>query len=141
MADPYQLQKAKKKCYHTFWWQKLASGTYHWFPSILQNCEDLTSLILIANFHYEEMPANVNLIFYKKNLVLAYCILKDPIPLWLSNCTKLQLLDLSWNQLGGFNPSLEILNSSFFWTLQAIPFSSRIPHSLTRVQLTFLTLQ
>lgn len=73
MADPYNFKKLQTNHYHTFRWQKLASITYHWLPSILQNCEDLTSLILIANFQDEEMPANVDLLFYNlKNLVLAY---------------------------------------------------------------------
>ncbi|KAJ6431578.1 hypothetical protein OIU84_018959 [Salix udensis] len=77
---------------------------------ILQQCKSLTTLVLTLN-----LPR-----------------LTGSIPQWLSNSSKLQLVDLSWNNLRGTIPSwfggFEYL---FYLDLSNNSFSGEIPRNLT----------
>ncbi|KAF9608336.1 hypothetical protein IFM89_009271 [Coptis chinensis] len=54
------------------------------------------------------------------------------MPQWLSSCTKLQVLDLSWNRLSGMIPDLfRPLESLFYIDLSNNSFLGNIPGSLT----------
>ncbi|KAF8389608.1 hypothetical protein HHK36_024127 [Tetracentron sinense] len=103
---------------------------------ILQQCKNLTTLVLTLNFHGEEMPADTSLQFEKlKVLIIANCKLTGTIPPWLSNCTKLQLLDLSWNRLDGTIPAwFGGLQFLFYLDLSNNSFSGEIPRSLTGLE-------
>ncbi|GFY91002.1 phytosulfokin receptor 1 [Actinidia rufa] len=72
---------------------------------ILQNCQNLTTLVLTLNFHSETLPSDPSLGFKNlKALVIANCGLTGVIPQWLHGLIQLQLLDLSLNRLGGTIP-------------------------------------
>ncbi|KAB5537967.1 hypothetical protein DKX38_015500 [Salix brachista] len=100
---------------------------------ILQQCKSLTTLVLTLNFQGEALPADPTLHFENlKVLVIANCRLTGSIPQWLSNSSKLQLVDLSWNNLRGTIPSwfggFEYL---FYLDLSNNSFSGEIPRNLT----------
>ncbi|XP_017970158.1 PREDICTED: phytosulfokine receptor 1 isoform X2 [Theobroma cacao] len=103
---------------------------------ILQDCKNLTILVLSLNFYHEEMPSNVNLKFRSlKALVIPNCHLKGSLPIWLSGCSMLQLLDLSWNSLGGSIPFwLGNFIYLFYLDLSNNSFSGEIPESLTGLE-------
>ncbi|XP_044490312.1 phytosulfokine receptor 1 [Mangifera indica] len=100
---------------------------------ILQHCSNLTALVLTRNFPDEELPADPGLQFQNlKALVIANCRLRGLIPQWLSGCTKLQLLDLSWNQLSGRIPDwFGSFNDLFYLDLSNNTFIGEIPKSIT----------
>ncbi|PQM36395.1 phytosulfokine receptor 2 [Prunus yedoensis var. nudiflora] len=56
------------------------------------------------NFLGEEIPKNGSGFESLMVLALGNCALKGQIPVWLLSCRKLQVLDLSWNQLDGSIP-------------------------------------
>ncbi|KAE8076469.1 hypothetical protein FH972_015116 [Carpinus fangiana] len=100
---------------------------------ILQQCRNLTTLVLTLNFPDEELPADPSLHFDNlKVLIIANCRLKGSIPTWLRNCTKLQLLDLSWNRLVGTIPLwIGNFESLFYLDLSNNSFTGEIPRSFT----------
>ncbi|KAA8529939.1 hypothetical protein F0562_034457 [Nyssa sinensis] len=104
--------------------------------SILQYCKNLTTLVLTSNFHNEAMPADFNLKFRNlMTLVIANCGLSGIVPTWLSGCTKLQVLDLSWNHLSGQIPVwFGKLNFLFYLDLSNNSLSGDIPKSMTKLQ-------
>ncbi|XP_010527857.1 PREDICTED: phytosulfokine receptor 1 [Tarenaya hassleriana] len=102
---------------------------------ILQNCKNLTTLVLTLNFHGEALPDDPSLHFEKlKVLVVANCRLTGSMPSWLSKSTNLQLLDLSWNRLTGAIPSwIGDFNDLFYLDLSNNSFTGEIPKSLTQL--------
>ncbi|KAA8529944.1 hypothetical protein F0562_034452 [Nyssa sinensis] len=100
---------------------------------ILQHCRNLTTLVLTLNFHNEELPSDPSLQFTTlKVLIIANCKLTGLIPQWLSNCTQLQLLDLSWNRLSGTIPAwFGNFQFLFYLDLSNNSFTGEIPKSLT----------
>ncbi|KAI9169788.1 hypothetical protein LWI28_017760 [Acer negundo] len=100
---------------------------------ILQECKNLTTLVLTLNFPNEELPADLSLQFENlKVLVIASCKLKGLIPQWLKGCTKLQLLDLSWNHLGRTIPAwIGQFRDLFYLDLSNNTFIGEIPKSIT----------
>ncbi|XP_058076121.1 phytosulfokine receptor 1-like [Magnolia sinica] len=103
---------------------------------ILQQCRNLTTLVLTTNFHGEEMPIDGITGFASlKVLVIPNCGLLGSVPSWLRNCSQLQLLDLSWNRLGGSIPSwFGILDSLFYLDLSNNSLTGQIPESLTQLK-------
>ncbi|PSS26842.1 Phytosulfokine receptor 1 like [Actinidia chinensis var. chinensis] len=103
---------------------------------ILQNCQNLTTLVLTLNFHSEALPSNPSLGFKNlKALVIANCGLTGVIPQWLHGLTQLQLLDLSLNRLGGtIPPWLGNFDSLFYLDLSHNSFTGVIPKNLTGLQ-------
>ncbi|KAK6924036.1 Leucine-rich repeat-containing N-terminal, plant-type [Dillenia turbinata] len=104
--------------------------------SILQHCRNLTSLAFTRNFQNEIMPDDPSLNFKSLSiLVIANCPLTGSIPAWLRDCTKLQLLDLSWNSLSGIMPLwFGELKFIFYLDLSSNSLSGDIPTSLTMLQ-------
>ncbi|XP_026415010.1 phytosulfokine receptor 1-like isoform X1 [Papaver somniferum] len=103
---------------------------------ILQQCRNLTILILASNFRGEDMLANANLQFQSlKVLVVPDCGLTGLIPKWLRSCAKLQVLDISRNHFSGFIPNwLSRLKFLFYIDMSNNSLSGEIPKSLTRLQ-------
>ncbi|QHO31784.1 hypothetical protein HN51_019943 [Arachis hypogaea] len=104
--------------------------------SVLKQCKNLTTLIFTKNFHGEEIPQNVTLGF-ESLLILAFgnCGLKGQIPPWISNCRKLGVLDLSWNNLNGSIPSwIGHTDSLFYLDLSNNSLTGGIPKSLTELR-------
>ncbi|KAI3884920.1 hypothetical protein MKX03_037856 [Papaver bracteatum] len=103
---------------------------------VLQQCRNLTILILASNFHGEDMLANANLEFQSlKVLVVPDCGLTGLIPKWLRSCAKLQVLDISRNHFSGFIPNwLSRLKFLFYIDMSNNSLSGEIPKSLTRLQ-------
>ncbi|KAL9665194.1 hypothetical protein QQ045_020606 [Rhodiola kirilowii] len=100
---------------------------------ILQQCKNLTTLVLTLNFKGEALPDDPTLHFEKlKVLIIASCRLSGSIPSWLSKSTKLQLVDLSWNVLSGSIPGwLGDFNSLFYLDLSNNTLVGEIPRNLT----------
>ncbi|KAG6652037.1 hypothetical protein CIPAW_06G155600 [Carya illinoinensis] len=103
---------------------------------ILQHCKNLSTLLLTLNFYDEEVADSWNLQFQNlRGLVLAKCNLRGSIPQWLRSCTKLQLLDLSWNRLGGSIPSwFGKFESLFYLDLSDNSLNGEIPMILTQLK-------
>ncbi|XP_042980779.1 phytosulfokine receptor 1 [Carya illinoinensis] len=104
--------------------------------SILQQCRTLTTLVLTLNFHDEELPADPNLQFENLEvLIIANCRLTGSIPQWLSSCTKLRLLDLSWNRLGRTIPEwFGDFHFLFYLDLSNNSFTGEIPKNITSLE-------
>ncbi|KAI4357189.1 hypothetical protein L6164_001155 [Bauhinia variegata] len=103
---------------------------------ILQQCRNLTTLVLTLNFHGENLPDDASLLFENlKVLIIASCQLNGEIPSWLKGSPKLQLLDLSWNNLSGTVPpwfgKFECL---FYLDLSNNSLTGEIPRNLTGLQ-------
>lgn len=100
---------------------------------VLQQCRNLTTLVLSLNFNDEELPADPTLHFDKlKVLIIANCRLKGSIPQWLSSSKQLQLLDLSWNRLGGPVPLwFGDFGSLFYLDISNNSLTGEIPKSIT----------
>ncbi|KAK7272552.1 hypothetical protein RJT34_29216 [Clitoria ternatea] len=101
--------------------------------SVLKQCKNLTTLILTKNFHGEEIPESVAAGFESLMiLALGNCGLKGHIPAWLSNCKKLEVLDLSWNHLNGSIPSwIGHMDNLFYLDFSNNSLTGEIPKSLT----------
>ncbi|KAJ7981761.1 LRR receptor-like kinase [Quillaja saponaria] len=103
--------------------------------SVLQHCKNLTTLILTKNFRGEEIPKSVGGFESLIVLALGNCGLKGQIPIWLLNCSKLQVLDLSWNQLEGSIPSwIGRMDNLFYLDFSNNSLTGEIPESLTELR-------
>ncbi|KAI3695210.1 hypothetical protein L1987_78201 [Smallanthus sonchifolius] len=100
--------------------------------SVLQNCKNLTTLILTKNFHGEEIPVIVNGFERLMVLAIANCGLKGQIPHWLTDCPKLEVLDISWNHLNGVIPSwIGQMERLFYLDFSNNSLTGQLPKSLT----------
>ncbi|KAJ1403453.1 Serine-threonine/tyrosine-protein kinase, catalytic domain [Sesbania bispinosa] len=104
--------------------------------SVLQQCKNLTTLVLTKNFHGEEIPESVPAGFESLMvLALGNCGLKGHVPSWLSECRKLAVLDLSWNHLNGSIPSwIGHMDSLFYLDFSNNSLTGEIPKSLTELR-------
>ncbi|CAN8266778.1 unnamed protein product [Cochlearia groenlandica] len=105
---------------------------------ILQNCKNLTTLVLTLNFRGEALPDgdDSSLVRFEKLkvLVVANCRLTGSMPRWLTSSIDLQLLDLSWNRLTGAIPSwIGDFKGLFYLDLSNNSFTGQIPKSLTKL--------
>ncbi|KAJ7948674.1 LRR receptor-like kinase [Quillaja saponaria] len=103
--------------------------------SVLQQCKNLTTLILTKNFHGEEIPNIIG--GFESLTILAFgnCGLKGQIPNWLLSCRKLQVLDLSWNHLEGSIPSwIGKMDNLFYLDFSNNSLTGEIPKSLTELR-------
>ncbi|OMO72355.1 hypothetical protein COLO4_27659 [Corchorus olitorius] len=127
------------KEFHSLSYLGLSNSSLHNLSSalqILQQCRNLTTLILTLNFRDETLPDDPNLVFENlKVLVIANCRLQGSIPQWLRNVPALQLLDLSWNNLTGTIPPWSGgYRDLFYLDLSKNYFSGQIPKGLTELQ-------
>lgn len=103
--------------------------------TILQNCRNITTLILTKNFHGEEIPRNVSGFENLMIFALGNCGLNGQIPSWLSNCNKLQVLDLSWNHLdGSIPPWIGEMENLFYLDFSNNSLTGEIPKNLTELK-------
>ncbi|XP_061375235.1 phytosulfokine receptor 2-like [Gastrolobium bilobum] len=104
--------------------------------SVLQQCKNLTTLILAKNFHGEDIPESLTEGFQSLMvLALGNCALKGHIPAWLLNCTKLEVLDLSLNHLEGSIPSwIGQMDSLFYLDFSNNSLTGEIPKGLTELR-------
>jgi Leucine-rich repeat (LRR) protein len=102
---------------------------------VLQQCKNLSTLVLTLNFYDEALPTDPSLHFEKmKVLVIASCRLTGGLPSWLSNSTMLQVLDLSWNGLkGNIPPWVGDFQDLFYLDLSNNSFTGGIPRNLTQL--------
>ncbi|XP_038976600.1 phytosulfokine receptor 2-like [Phoenix dactylifera] len=102
----------------------------------LQECQNLTTLVLTMNFYGEEMPNNGIQGFHSMQaLIIAFCTLTGSIPSWLANIKELSLLDLSWNHLtGGIPLWIGSLDYLFYLDLSNNSLTGKIPMSLTKLK-------
>ncbi|KAI4320730.1 hypothetical protein MLD38_034179 [Melastoma candidum] len=102
--------------------------------SILQQCDNLSTLILTKNFHGEELPRNVGGFNNLMVLGLGNCGLTGEVPAWLLKCSKLEVLDLSWNRLtGDVPPWIRKMTSLFYLDLSNNTLTGEIPKGLTEL--------
>ncbi|XP_060188167.1 phytosulfokine receptor 2 [Lycium barbarum] len=100
--------------------------------SVLQHCRNLSTLILTRNFHGEEIPKNVSKFENLMIFALGNCGLDGQIPTWLYNCSKLQVLDLSWNHLdGNIPPWIGEMEKLFYLDFSNNSLTGEIPKNLT----------
>ncbi|GAV72315.1 Pkinase domain-containing protein/LRR_1 domain-containing protein/LRRNT_2 domain-containing protein/LRR_4 domain-containing protein/LRR_8 domain-containing protein [Cephalotus follicularis] len=103
--------------------------------SVIQQFNNLTTLILTMNFVGEEIPTNVSGFESLKVLALGNCGLKGQIPVWLLICKKLQVLDLSWNHLdGSIPPWIGHMEHLFYLDFSNNSLTGEIPSSLTQLK-------
>ncbi|KAK4782104.1 hypothetical protein SAY86_016206 [Trapa natans] len=103
--------------------------------SVLEHCNNLSTLILTKNFHGEEIPQSVDGFDSLTVLALGNCALKGHLPLWLLNCKKLQVLDLSWNRLDGdIPPWIGQMENLFYLDFSNNSIAGEIPKSLTELR-------
>lgn len=126
------------KDFHSLSYFSLSNSSNTNLPSalrILQQCKNLTTLVLSLNFHDDELPADPSFHFEKlRILVIANCRLKGSLPQWLSKSKRLQLLDLSWNNLvGKVPPWLGDFDSLFYLDISNNSFTGEIPENITRL--------
>ncbi|KAG5254968.1 phytosylfokine-alpha receptor [Salix suchowensis] len=103
--------------------------------TVLQQCQNLSTLILTKNFVGEEIPRNVS--GFQNLMVLAFgnCALKGQIPFWLLSCRKLEVLDLSWNHLDGSIPNwIGQMENLFYLDFSNNSLTGEIPQSLTQLK-------
>ncbi|KAK4756659.1 hypothetical protein SAY87_006786 [Trapa incisa] len=100
---------------------------------ILQQCRNLTYLVLTLNFFDEPLPSDPSLSFPKlRVLIAANGRLRGSVPQWLSKSADLQLLDLSWNRLNGsIPPWLDDFKSLFYLDLSNNSLTGEIPKEIT----------
>lgn len=104
---------------------------------ILQNCPNLSSLVLTNNFRAgETMPVDGIQGFAKMELlVIANCNLRGSVPPWLANLTQLRVLDISWNHLSGTIPAwFGNLDNLFYLDLSNNSLTGELPESLGRMK-------
>lgn len=103
--------------------------------SIMQHWKNLTTLILAKNFRGEELPSNISGFKNLKFFALGNCALKGQVPAWLLNCSKLQILDLSWNRLSGSIPHwIGQMESLFYLDFSNNTLTGEIPKSLAELK-------
>lgn len=103
--------------------------------SVLRHCKNLTTLILTRNFHGEEVPSNMDGFQSLTVFAIGNCGLFGHIPVWLSSCHKLQVLDLSWNRLNGSIPSwIGNMDSLFYLDFSNNSLTGEIPIRLTELK-------
>ncbi|XAR56528.1 Non-specific serine/threonine protein kinase [Bertholletia excelsa] len=99
---------------------------------ILQECRNLTTLILTKNFIGEEIPENVTGFESLMIFALGNCAVRGQIPKWLQNCHNLRVLDLSWNQLdGSIPPWIGKMEKLFYLDFSNNSLTGEMPKSLT----------
>ncbi|KAK0589310.1 hypothetical protein LWI29_012449 [Acer saccharum] len=68
-------------------------------------------------------------------LGIGYCGLKGHIPVWLSSCKKLHVLDLSWNHLDGrIPPWIGSMVNLFYLDSSNNSLTGEIPTNLTELK-------
>lgn len=103
--------------------------------SVLQHCPNLAVLILTKNFHGEQIPENVSGFKNLTIFALGNCKLSGEIPSWLKNCSKLEVVDLSWNHLNGNIPNwIGQLENLFYLDFSNNSLTGEIPKSLTELK-------
>lgn len=103
--------------------------------SVLQNCRNLTTIILTKNFHGEKIPTNVRGFQNLMVFALGNCGLNGQIPSWLLNCSKLEVLDLSWNHLNGsIPPWIGQMDNLFYLDFSNNSLTGEIPKSITELK-------
>lgn len=103
--------------------------------SVLKHCRNLSTLILTKNFHGEEIPKNMSGFESLMLFALGNCGLNGQIPDWLWSCTKLQVLDLSWNHLDGSIPSqIGRMENLFYLDFSNNSLTGEIPKGLTELK-------
>ncbi|XP_017243574.1 phytosulfokine receptor 2 [Daucus carota subsp. sativus] len=103
--------------------------------SIMQHWKNLTTLILAKNFRGEDLPNNISGFHNLKFFALGNCALKGQVPAWLFNCSKLQILDLSWNHLNGSIPQwIGHMESLFYLDFSNNTLTGEIPKSLAELK-------
>lgn len=102
--------------------------------SILQQCDNLSTLILAKNFRGEELAGNIYRFINLTVLGLGNCGLNGVVPPWILNCPKLEVLDLSWNRLsGGIPPWIGKMSNLFYLDLSNNTLTGEIPRGLTEL--------
>ncbi|KAF3320349.1 phytosulfokine receptor 1-like protein [Carex littledalei] len=104
---------------------------------ILQNLPNLTILVLTKNFHGgETMPSDgINGFLNIEVFVMANCALQGFIPPWFANLNKLNVLDISWNQLTGTVPPwLGNFDHLFYLDISNNSLTGEIPATLTHMK-------
>ncbi|KAH0463366.1 hypothetical protein IEQ34_007948 [Dendrobium chrysotoxum] len=102
--------------------------------SVLQHCPNLTNLVLTKNFNDGEEIQVKGIQGFPNMELLAIpnCGLSGSIPTWLQNCTKLKVLDLSWNNLSGVIPPwLGDFSNLFYLDISNNSLGGDIPEGLT----------
>ncbi|KAF5728034.1 putative Phytosulfokine receptor precursor [Tripterygium wilfordii] len=103
--------------------------------SVLQQCRNLTTLILTENFVGEELPQNVSGFENLMILALGNCGLMGQIPDWLLTCKKLEVLDLSWNRLNGsIPPWIGQMENLFYLDVSNNSLTGEIPKGLSKLK-------
>lgn len=103
--------------------------------NVLQECRNLTTLIMSINFHRGHIPTDITGFRSLKILALGNCGLSGQVPEWLRNCTYLQVLDLSWNKFtGSIPPWLDHFKFMFYLDMSNNSLSGDIPRQLTQLQ-------
>lgn len=100
---------------------------------VLQQCGNLTVLVLAGNFVGEEIPpSQITGFINLKVFSMPNCSLRGEVPTWLSNSTELKVLDLSRNELTGTIPSfIGCMKFLTYLNLSHNKFSGTIPINLT----------
>ncbi|KAL5730431.1 Phytosulfokine receptor 2 [Ranunculus cassubicifolius] len=99
---------------------------------VLQQCRNISTLILTRNFRDEEIPGNVSGFANLMILALGNCGLSGEIPMWLLNCRRLEVIDLSWNHLSGSIPQwIGQMENLFYVDISNNSLTGEIPRSLT----------
>ncbi|XP_062219723.1 phytosulfokine receptor 1-like [Phragmites australis] len=105
--------------------------------SVLQDCSNLTSLVLTKNFHDGKALPMTGIHGFQniQVFVIANSHLSGSVPPWLANFTQLKVLDLSWNQLVGNIPAwIGDLDFLFYLDLSNNSLTGGIPKSLSSMK-------
>ncbi|CAO2046687.1 unnamed protein product [Urochloa humidicola] len=105
--------------------------------SVLQDCRNLTSLVLTKNFRDGKALPMIGIHGFHniQVFVIANSHLSGSVPPWLANFTQLKVLDLSWNQLAGNIPAwIGNLKFLFYVDLSNNTLTGGIPESLARMK-------
>lgn len=104
---------------------------------ILQHFSNLTYIVLTRNFLGDKSVSLEGIQGFEnvEVLVMANCGLSGSVPQWLAKCSKLKVLDLSWNRFQGNVPSfLGELDFLFYLDLSNNSFTGEIPNSLAQLK-------